>query len=286
MREKKPSMAPPRPLLRRPKFCPPPGAWDAHCHVFGPGDRFPYAEGRAYTPHDVPAERLLALHRALGFERAVLVQPAAHGTDHSALLNAISQSGGRYRGVMLVNGDGRDMDFAALHEAGIRGVRYNFLPHLGPPPDMRHVEAVARRIKSLGWHICLHTGPEQFEILGTWLELGVPVVLDHMGRIGAARGENQAAMLRRHLSHPRLFVKLSGIDRVSQIGAPFTDALPIAQQILADAPGQCLWGSDFPHPNHPAVPDDADLVDTIAEIARDAAMQHRLLVETPGRLYM
>jgi len=282
-----PTIAPPRPLERSPAFQAPPGAWDCHCHVFGPNDEFPYAEERSYTPHDVSAERLLQLHDALGFERAVLVQPAAHGTDHRAMLDALDRSGGLYRGVMLVDNDGQDLDVATLHTRGIRAVRYNFLPHLGAPPDMGVVKALVERITSQGWHLCLHTQPRQFGMLTQWLDLGVPVVLDHIGRPQLHDPETPAAldMLRRLLDHPALFLKLSGIDRMMEGGGTLAEALSTVRNLFETAPHKCLWGTDFPHPNHTHIPDDADLVDLIPRMVPESLSQNMLLVENPNRLY-
>lgn len=270
-----------------PDFRPPQGAWDCHCHVFGPQGQFPYAHERSYTPTDVPAEAVMALHRQFGFDHAVLVQPAAHGMDHAALLDGLEQASGRYRGVMLVGGDGGGLPFAALHGLGMRGVRYNLMPHLSASPDMGMVRAVAERIAPLGWHLCVHLDGASLPLLDPWLRLGVPVVIDHMARldIAAASARRQVDRLIDLIGHDGVFIKLSAADRMSLGGSPYRDAIAIARLIFASAPDRCLWGTDFPHPNHRAVPDDGDLVNLIPSIAPDAASQRRLLVETPRRLY-
>jgi 2-pyrone-4,6-dicarboxylate lactonase len=282
-----PTCAPPLPLERRPDFIPPAGAWDCHCHVFGPVSKFPYDEHRTYTPPEAPAEVLMHLHATLGFDHAVLVQPGAHGVDHGALLDALDKAQGRYRGVMLVEADQDTIDFAELHARGIRGVRFNLVPHLGQPPDPAFVKAISATVARLGWHFLVHAGPDQLDQLAPFLNLGLPIVIDHMARLDAAAGIDQPAFRRviELLSHPSCWIKVSGIDRVSQHASPFADAIPLARRFVEAAPQRCLWGTDFPHPNHKRVPDDADLVDLIPAIVPDAALQRLLLIDNPQRLY-
>ena len=85
--------APPDPATRKPKFQPPPLACDAHCHVFGPAAKFHFAPNRSYTPPDAPFEDFQKLQSILGLERAVIVQATCHGTDNSAMLDAIELIG-------------------------------------------------------------------------------------------------------------------------------------------------------------------------------------------------
>ncbi len=272
---------------RRPRLVLPPGTCDTHCHVFGPPERFPYAPERTYTPAPVPKEALMAVHRRLGIGRAVVVQTGAHGTDHSALLDVLVAAGGRYRGVALV---GKTIDaavLAGLDTAGVRGVRFGFMPHLGPMPDADHVRRVAAAIAPLGWHFVVHVDARALDRVPAMLDLGLPVIVDHMARLDASRGLDQPvfAALLAILRHANGWVKLSGADRISRAGPPYADAVPFARRLLAAAPDRVLWGTDFPHPNHPQPPDDADLVDLLDEIAPDEADRRRLLVENPQRLY-
>jgi 2-pyrone-4,6-dicarboxylate lactonase len=139
----------PDPKPTKPAYVLPPGACDAHCHVFGPADRFPYAPERSYTPPDAPRQQLAALHRHLGFSRAVVVQASCHGTDNSALLDALGASGGMWRGVAMVGADISDRELERLHAGGVRGVRFNFVAHLGGAPDLDVVTRVIDRITPL-----------------------------------------------------------------------------------------------------------------------------------------
>ena len=175
----------------------PPLACDAHCHVFGPAATFPYAPDRTYTPPDAPKERLSALHAILGIERAVIVQASCHGTDNRAMLDAIATSGGRYRGIAIVDASFTEKDYAALHEGGIRGVRFNFVKHLGGMPDMDVFHHVIQRIRPLGWHLVVHLDAADIVELSALLRaLPLPFVIDHMGRVKADARPGAAAVPR------------------------------------------------------------------------------------------
>ena len=272
-----------------PRFTLPPRSCDAHCHVFGPAARFPYASNRVYTPEDAPKEQLAALHRALGVERAVVVQASCHGTDNSAMVDAIAAAGGHLRGVAIVDDTFGEVEFAALHEHGIRGVRFNFVKHLGGMPDARVVMRVVERIRPFGWHVVIHLDAGDIVELSPLLRrLPMPFVIDHMGRVKAAAGLEQPAFkaLLELMALEHCWVKVSGAERVSSEGQPFHDAIPFARALIARAPGRVLWGTDWPHPNVGAkVPRDADLVDLLPLLAPDPATLHALLVANPLRLY-
>lgn len=279
---------PPVPHPSKPAFVPPPDACDAHCHVFGPPERFPYAEGRPYTPSEpAPKERLAALHAHLGLARAVIVQATPHGTDNAAMLDAIASSGGRYRGVALVPKDADDRALQALHDGGVRAARFNFVKHLGGAPDMTYFRRTVDRVKALGWHVELHFDAQNLDEYSDLLRgLPVPFVIDHMGRVKSEGGPALDALLRL-LAHEGAHVKISGAERVSSSGRrPFEDAVAVARRIVAAAPDRVVWGTDWPHPNVPNdMPDDGELVDLFARIVEDAAVRRRILVENPTRLY-
>jgi 2-pyrone-4,6-dicarboxylate lactonase len=271
---------------RKPRFKLPPGACDAHCHVFGPAAKFPFAPNRRYTPDDAPKEALAALHAHLGIERAVIVQASCHGSDNAAMLDAIAAAPHRYRGVAIVDDSFGDADFEALHRGGVRGVRFNFVKHLGGAPDMDVFWRVIDRIKERGWHVVLHLdAPNVIALSGMMRQLPLPFVIDHMARVPAAAGADQPA-LRALLDLAKLercWIKVSGSERIDM--PPYDAAIPIAQAIVAAAPERVLWGTDFPHPNPTHVCDEADLVDLVPRFAPDAATQHKLLVDNPVRLY-
>jgi predicted TIM-barrel fold metal-dependent hydrolase len=279
----------PDPNPHVPHYIVPALACDAHCHVFGPAAIFPYAPNRAYTPQDAPRDRLAALHGVLRIERAVIVQASCHGTDNRAMLDAIAHSGGRYRGVAIVDESFGDADYATLHEAGIRGVRFNFVRHLGGMPDIKVVRDVVQRVRPLGWHLIVHLDAVDIVELSSVLRsLPVPFVIDHMGRVKASAGIDQVPFraLLDLLQAENCWVKVCGAERVSATGPPFHDAVPFARALVETAPDRVLWGTDWPHPNVGRfMPNDGDLVDLLPLIAPDEASRRKLLVENPARLY-
>jgi predicted TIM-barrel fold metal-dependent hydrolase len=271
---------------RKPKFQLPPGSCDAHCHVFGPGAVFPYAPDRRYTPEDAPKETLAALHAHLGIERAVIVQASCHGKDNRAMLDAIASAPNRYRGVALPDDSFSDKDFEALHRGGVRGVRFNFVSHLGGAPDLNVMHRVLDRVKGLGWHVVLHLdAPNIIPLSDMMRALPLPFVIDHMGRVPAAAGVTQLPLLAllELAKDERCWIKVCGAERISM--PPYEEAVPIAHMIIAAAPERVLWGTDFPHPNATHEADEADLVDLIPRFAPDATLQRKLLVDNPARLY-
>lgn len=276
------------PAPRRPALALPRGACDAHVHVFGPAPAFPFALERAYTPCEAPKETLFALHERLGIERCVIVQPNAHGADHRATADAIAAREGRYLGIALVPVTVTDRDLDRLAATGFRGVRFNFARHLGHATSIADVIAFGTRLAGRAMHLQLHFASGLVHEIGPAVARSpVPVVIDHMGRVDAAPGPAHAdfAALRRLVRLPHVWVKVSGAERVSRSGPPYTDAVPFARALLDDAPARVLWGSDWPHPNLGHVPDDGELVDLIERYAPTVAERQALLVDNPQRLY-
>ena len=274
---------------RKPDYVPPTGACDAHCHIFGPGSVYPYAPGRKYTPPDAPLERFRELQATLGLERAVLVNASCHGVDNTVILDAIAQSGGLYRGVANVDGSLDDRALEQLHEGGIRGVRFNFVKHLGGAPDMTIFHRVVNRIKALGWHVVLHFDAADLLEYKPLLDgLPVPFVIDHMGRVptGAGLQQQPFRLLLDAARRETCWVKICGAERISTAGPPFTDAVPFAQALLEVCSDRILWGTDWPHPNiRKHMPNDGDLVDLIPLFMPDPTVQRKVLVDNPHRLY-
>jgi predicted TIM-barrel fold metal-dependent hydrolase len=281
-------IAGPDPSPVKPKYSPPIGACDSHCHIFGPAAKFPYAPERRYTPPDAPKETLRALHDHLGISRAVLVQASCHGGDNRAMLDAIAWSRGAWRGVAMVRDEATERELDALHEGGVRGVRFNFVRHLGGAPDPRVFERTLAMVEPLGWHVVLHFDAEDIEThADVFRKLRVPFVIDHMGRVDAAHGLGQKpfAMLLELMRNPLAWVKVSGPERISAAGKPFHDAMPFAAALAKAAPDRVLWGTDFPHPNVKTMPNDGELVDLFALTIPDEALRKRILVDNPTRLY-
>jgi 2-pyrone-4,6-dicarboxylate lactonase len=271
---------------RKPHFKLPANSCDAHCHVFGPANLFPYAPERRYTPADAPKQALAALHTRLGLTRAVIVQASCHGTDNRAMLDAIADAQDRLRGVAIVDDSFTDKDLSQLHDGGVRGVRFNFVRHLGGAPDMRVVRAVLDRIQPLGWHVVLHLDATDIANLSDMIHaLPIPFIIDHMGRVDAKLGVEQPAFqaLLQIARNENCWIKVSGAERIAE--PPFTSAVPFARKLLDTIPDRVLWGTDFPHPNlkHPV--DEADLVDLLPGYSPTPAGLTNLLVTNPARLY-
>jgi 2-pyrone-4,6-dicarboxylate lactonase len=275
----------------RPTFQPPAGAVDAHCHVFGPGETFSYAPQRKYTPCDAPKEKLWALRDFLGFSRNVIVQATCHGADNRALVDALQDSGGRARGIATVKREITDEELHALHEAGVRGVRFNFVKRLVDRLPGDELLEIAARIKPLGWHIVIYFEAQELaELYDFFASLPTNVVIDHMGRPDVTRpvdGQEFALFRRLLREHQNFWSKVSCPERLSVSGPDaYEDVVPFARQIVEEFPDRVLWGTDWPHPNMTThAPDDGALVDFIPKIATTTERQRKLLVDNPMRLY-
>lgn len=266
-------------------------ACDSHVHVLGPVARFPYSTDRKVTPLEAPKEKLFALHKGLGIERCVIVQSVSYGTDNSAVEDAIQAGGGRYLGVALVSTDVSDAELLRLAEGGFRGVRFNFMRHISTGASIDKVLALTPRLAAVGLHLQVHFESELVHELSEPLQRSqVTVVIDHMGRVDATKGahhEDFQALLRL-LENPLFYVKVSGIDRIDSKSSPdlrYRDGVSLARSLVERFPERCVWGTDWPHPNHTHIPDDGVLVDALAEIASDSALMQRLLVANPQELY-
>ena len=281
----------PDPDTKTPAYKPPPGACDAHCHIFGPGAVYPYAPGRSYTPPDAPLARFKELQATLGLTRAVLVNASCHGTDNTVILDAIAQSGGTTISGNIANVGGAidNAELARLNDGGIRGIRFNFVQHLGGTPDMDIFHELVERIVPLGWHVVLHFDAADLLDFGDMLRgLPVPFIIDHMGRVPTRDGLDQKPfeILLETARMDNCWVKICGAERISSAGPPFTDAAPFARAVLEVAPDRTLWGTDWPHPNIKRhMPNDGDLVDLIPLFMPDAALRQKVLVDNPHRLY-
>ena len=256
--------------------------------MFGPAAKFPYDPKAAYTPEDAPLESLWKLHSSLGLERAVIVHASCHGADMRVTLDAIARSGGRYRGTAIIDETYTEKDFQRMHDGGIRGVRFNFVRHLGGRPEMGFFRKTLGRLQALGWHLILHLDAQDLiEFDSLFRNLPVPFVIDHMGRVKAADGLEQPAFrtLLDFLKSENAWVKICGAERISSKGPPFTDAVPFGRALVEAAPDRVLWGTDWPHPNVKWMPDDAALVDLFPLMASEPALQKKILVDNPARLY-
>ncbi|CAK11989.1 amidohydrolase family protein [Rhizobium johnstonii] len=275
----------------KPRYIPPSGAVDAHCHVFGPGDVFPYAPERKYTPCDAGKEQLFSLRDFLGFERNVIVQATCHGADNRALVDALHAAGDRARGIATVRDTVTNGELAELHDAGVRGVRFNFVRRLVDPKPDAYYRAIIDRIAPLGWQVVIYF--EAADLEERWdffTSLPTTVVVDHMGRPDVSQpvdGPQFGRFIRFMTEHENVVSKVSCPERLSRSGPPnYDDVVPFARTLVERFPERVLWGTDWPHPNmKDHMPDDGALVDIIPRIAPSEELQRKLLVDNPMRLY-
>ncbi|MEV6246018.1 amidohydrolase family protein [Streptomyces sp. NPDC051742] len=282
----------------RPHYRLPEGAVDAHCHVFGPGAVFPFAPERKYTPCDASRDQLFALRDHLGFARSVVVQATCHGADNSAMVDALRASGGLARGVATVRPDVSDTELRELHEAGVRGVRFNFVKRLVDAAPRQDLRDVALRIAPYGWHVVVYFEAGDLPDLRDFLlSVPVPVVIDHMGRPDVTKdpdGPEFGAFLDLMRARPDIWCKVTCPERLSVNGPPaldgersaYRDVVPFARRVVEEFPDRVLWGTDWPHPNLVShMPDDGLLVDFVPHIAPTPELRRKLLVDNPTRLY-
>lgn len=275
-----------------PFFKVPAGAVDAHCHVFGPGAEFPFAQKRKYTPCDASKQQLFALRERLGFARSVIVQATCHGADNSAMMDACASSGGMARGVATVRRSVTDKELEAMHAAGVRGVRFNFVKRLVDVTPKAELMEIASSIRHLGWHVVIYFEAEDLPQLWDFFSaLPTIVVVDHMGRPDVSKpvdGPEFALFLRFMQEHANVWSKVSCPERLSVTGPAslYRDVVPFARRVVEQFPDRVLWGTDWPHPNlKDHMPDDGTLVDFIPHIATTTQLQRKLLVDNPMRLY-
>lgn len=271
-------------------FTPPPLACDAHCHVFGPAARFPFSPKRTYTPPDSGIEDFERLQDRLGLSRAVFVQASCHGTDNAAMVDAIKRGEGRYAGVAMIDDSFTDDDLRHLDDNRVRGIRFNFVAHLGGAPDLDRFWRLVRRVEPLGWHIVLHFDAKDLPHYAELLDaMPVPYVIDHMARVPAVDGIGQEPfqqLLALMANDERCWVKISCAERLTAGKvAPFDDVIPFARALVSAAPDRVLWGTDWPHPNMAVMPDEGVLTDLLAAYVPDEELRNRILVDNPQTLY-
>ena len=281
----------------KPTFKLPAGAVDAHCHVFGPGAEFPFAPERKYTPCDASKKQLFALRDHLGFDKNVIVQATCHGADNSAMIDALVHSGGKARGVATVRRSVTDQEIQSMHEAGVRGVRFNFVKRLVDFTPKDELMEIAARIAHWGWHVVIYFEAVDLpELIDFFTQLPTTVVVDHMGRPDVSKSvdDPEFALFERFMhEHENVWSKVTCPERLSIKGPKalggeqnaYQDVIAFARRIVQKFPTRVLWGTDWPHPNlKDHMPDDGLLVDFIPHIAPTEHEQKLLLVDNPTRL--
>jgi len=278
------------PNPKKPDFKLPAGAVDAHCHVFGPSPEFPFAPERKYTPCNAGKDKLYALRDYLGFERNVIVQATCHGKDNRAMVDACRTAGDKARGIASVGPDITEAEIQEMHDAGVRGVRFNFVKRLVDATPQEVFLSIADKIKPFGWHIVVYFEAQDLEELVPFLEkLPTILVVDHMGRPDVSKGVDHPdfqRFIKLMEDNENIWSKVTCPERLSLQGPPYDDIVPFCKTIVDKFPDRVLWGTDWPHPNMKShMPDDGALVDYIPRIATTEELQQKLLVDNPMRLY-
>jgi predicted TIM-barrel fold metal-dependent hydrolase len=271
---------------RAPHPLPPPNTCDGQFHIFG---SYPPRPGAAYFAPEATITEALRMHKALGIERGVIVQSTAYGTDHRALLEALAIAGPNYRACGIVNESVSDSELLKLHEAGVRGARFNFNKMLNIFPQPEEFARTVARVEELGWYIKLHCGANELvELAPLFDPLTCTVVVDHMGRPEFAKGLKDPRLLQglEFMKRPNWWMLVSNGDRRSQAGYPWDDAIPHAQAYIAAAPDRCIWATDWPHPLHTGkVPNDAELLELFYRYTSDGTLRRKILVDNPAVLF-
>lgn len=282
---------PPDPNPQKPKFKPPPGTCDTHCHIFGPPQVFPYSERRRYTPPAAPLEHYLMMLDVIGVDRGIVVQPNVHDTDNRVSIDAIARSNGRLRGVGRIDDDTTEKELEAMHAGGIRGIRFEFVEGRRGSTNLPLFERMIERVRPLGWHIELHVDPKVLVEHADWFRgLDLISVVDHFARIQTADGINQPAfrLLLELMERPNYWVKISGADQRTNAPYPHADVVPFAHALIAKAQDRVLWGTNWPHSNlfqYGSTPNDGLLLNLMLDFAPDESIRNKILVDNPARLF-
>jgi len=260
---------------------------DAHCHIFGPAEKFSYASDRRFTPVDAPKEKLFALHKKLGIERCVIVQSALHGFDNSVLVDAMQARPGEYLGVALTSASVTSDELKNMYQQGFRGVRFNFMAHLKNSDSMEDILELSKRLEPLGMHLQVHFSSDLIHDLAPQLQQSaVPVMIDHIARVDASKGAEHADFqkLLHLLDDPQFYVKVSGVDRIDKV-SPYHQGVALAKTLVDRFTEKCVWGTDWPHPNHHHMPHDEILLDSIARVADSEHKIKHIMVSNPEKFY-
>ena len=218
----------------------------------------------------------------------MVVQPTAYGVDNRCTVQAIAELGiANTRGVAVVDTSLTDAELQRLHDAGIRGARFQMLPGGALPWEM--LEPVATRIAKIGWHIQLQMDGRRLQERETLIaRLPCPVVIDHIGKFlePVVIDHPGFRCLLRLLDRGDVWLKLAAPYEVSKVGAPnYADVGALATHAARTHPERMIWASNWPHVAVSSLPDEATLLDLLLEWVPDAALRRRVLVDNAATLY-
>ena len=278
------------PNPRVPAVTLPPLACDSQFHVFGPPEIYPVRPGAAYEMPTATIAAAMKMHRTLGLQRGVIVQPTTYGADHQATLDGIAAAGPNYRGcanaAVFENAD--DAYLEKLNAGGIRGARFS-RQSLGIALTPEAVARAVARIRELGWYAKVQPEPAGFaEQAALYEKLDLPVLIDHMGRPNPAAGVDDPSLKKvlELLKRGNFWVMLSLAEKISKAGKPWDDVVPIMRALIEAAPDRVVWASDWPHPvSTSQPPNEADLVELLYRATNSDEERQRILVDNPAMLF-
>jgi predicted TIM-barrel fold metal-dependent hydrolase len=282
---------PPDPNPHKPRMTVPPGSWDSHFHIFGPPNRFPYAESRRYTPPTAPIEHWLSVSAAIGIERGFVVTPSVHDLDPAVTLDAIARAEGRIRGMIRANAGLTSSDIKRLHAGGIRGLRFPFAKVVRRAFDEDEFHANIARIEPANWVVEFQIDGDSLEVHADLIgNVPLPTIIDEFAGIQPKDGLDQPAFrtLLDLLAKPNVYLKLICPDRYLYQGQRYEDVVAMSRAVIAKAPDRIIWGSDWPHSyvfEANAIPNDGDLIDMLLDFAPDEKVRNKILVDNPKRLF-
>jgi predicted TIM-barrel fold metal-dependent hydrolase len=278
----------PDPAPKKPKLKAPPGACDAHIHLFGPAAKYPFAPDSPYIAHDALPETFFGLQDKLGMSTAVIVSPGGYGRNYNLLADVLTKYPNRFRGIALLRDDTPSSEIGRLTRLGVRGMR--MMSHRRGQHVPNYSKEIAARIHEHGWHIQFYPhGTDITEYADKLLALPNQIVLDHFASIPAAGGVDQPAVaaVLKMLDSGKVWLKLSGPMRCTDEPPPYPSVTPLARLFVQHRPDRMVWGSDWPHVNLDGreMPNDGDLLDLLAEWVPDSAVRNRILTQNAKALY-
>jgi predicted TIM-barrel fold metal-dependent hydrolase len=282
---------PPDPNPATPRFRAPPGTCDTHFHIMCPPEVFPFVASRLYTPPAAPVEHYLKMAKVIGIERGVLVVPAVHGFDNRVMHDAIAKAEGRLKGMVRANPEASEADNKALHDQGVRGIRFNLRPSLNGRFDEDEIKRTVSRIRNLPWCVCLHIEADLIVKNADLIRrLDMPTIIDHFGQPDPAKGVDQPVfrVVLDLLGEKHVWVKLAAADRWLHEGKQFGDIVKLARALIAKAPDRIIWGTDWPHAyvyEPGGMINDGELMNMMIDFPPDAETRKKILVDNPARLF-
>jgi D-galactarolactone isomerase len=269
-----------------PKLKAPPSACDTHMHFYEA--KYPKHPDGPPPPSDATVADYRQVQKRLGLDRVVIVQPNAYGDDNRCTLDAVAELGQeKARAVVVVKPGVSDAELERLTSAGARAIRIMCLP--GGHLKWDVMDEMIARVRPFGWHPIIQFDGREFGQREAQLaRIEGDYIIDHVGKFLEPVPVDHAAFkaMLRLVGRGNCYVKLSAPYEVSKAGPPdYADVGALAKALVRAAPERILWASNWPHPGAPAYPDDAGLLDLLLEWAPEEAIQHRIFVTNPAKLY-